>query len=110
MLSSSEKRFVRYWQEQRTGGMASYYLMYVLIGTIMVTLFTSIVLHFFLHYRFAWILFITVVVCSLLASAIVTYVTWRNNERKFKDLIRREIRESAGKEISGESFDDQRSS
>ncbi|HKH59990.1 MAG TPA: hypothetical protein VKA49_04110, partial [Flavitalea sp.] len=49
MLSSSEKRFVRYWQEQRTGGRWSYYALYIAIGTVMATIIFSTFLFLFLQ-------------------------------------------------------------
>jgi len=94
MLSAQEKRFLRYWEEQRTGGFTSYFLLYLIIGTIILTLFASMVLHFFLNMRFAWPLFLTVLGCSVAVSSFTSYFVWRSGERKFKGLIRREINQS----------------
>ena len=93
MLSAQEKRFLRYWEEQRTGGFGSYFLLYEIIGTLILTLFTSLVLHFFLNMRFAWPLFLTVLGCSVVISSVVIYFVWRSSERRFKGLIHRELKQ-----------------
>jgi uncharacterized membrane protein YdjX (TVP38/TMEM64 family) len=41
VLTATEKRFIKYWEEQRTGGRVKYYLLYILLGTFIATLVLS---------------------------------------------------------------------
>lgn len=91
MLSNTEKRFVRNWEEQRAGGRFSYVALNTLAGTIMLSLFSFLVLFFGMHVLFSWALLIIVSSISLVVAAIVSYIVWGKNEQKWKALIRREI-------------------
>lgn len=90
MLSAAEKRFVRYWEEQRKGGFWPYFLLYILSGTLVAT----IVLYFLLNMftvNFAgknWL----IPSCSFVGIGFVTFFTWKKNEQRLKGLIRREVK------------------
>lgn len=98
MLNTREKRFIRYWQEQRSGGKGPFFLLYTIGGTLIITLFCFVVLLFFLqvilHPYMLWL----VPSLSLLAAYLLTWLGWRRNERQWKAIIRREVRESKEKE------------
>ncbi|MBL7735228.1 MAG: hypothetical protein JNL51_07210 [Chitinophagaceae bacterium] len=93
MLSPEEKRFVRSWEEQRRGGRWSYYLLYVPVAAFICSLILSIFLYLFFQVTlgapFLWFVFAG----SLTLSLILTLSAWRNNERKFRKIVRREIEE-----------------
>lgn len=89
MLSAREKRFIRYWDEQRKGGRWAYYALYILAGTFIAT----IVLYFLLHMmsiEFLEKLWL-VPTASCLVIAISIVITWSVNEKRFKAIIRREV-------------------
>lgn len=93
MLTTEEKRFIRYWQEQRTGGKTSYFLLYLLLGSFIMSLFGLVILLFFLHLFFSWKLLIITVAISFVLTGLMTVLVWSRNERRWKSLIRREIKQ-----------------
>lgn len=96
MLTATEKRFIKYWEEQRTGGRVKYYLLYILLGTFIATLvlsFLTQVLGLGLPENL-----ILIVIGSFCIVTITTVLTWGVNEKKFKAIIQREIREGMRKD------------
>jgi uncharacterized membrane protein len=88
MLSKEERRFIRSWEEQRQGGRRAYYLLYIIAGSVILTIGVSFVMAMI---RFAlpknlW----AIPIISLLIAVFLTHYSWVKNERKFKVLIRRE--------------------
>jgi tryptophan-rich sensory protein len=104
VLSKEEKRFIKYWQEQRTGGKYKYYLLYILAGTFVAVLLLSFLYsivispYFRVNYGFIFVL-----VSSFVLVTLITVLTWHRNERKFKAIIKREIEE--GRNIDGDMAD-----
>lgn len=99
MLTATEKRFIKYWEEQRTGGRAKYYLLYILLGTFIATLvisFLTQVLGFGLPENL-----ILIVISSFCVVTIATVLTWWLNEKRFKGIIQREIKK--GREMDAEN-------
>ena len=90
MLTASEKRFVKSWEEQRQGGKVKYYLLYIIIGSFPAVLVLSFLTSLF--GAFSKLIWITIPV-SFLVSIIYTVRTWAANEKKFKAIIQREINE-----------------
>ncbi len=91
MLSAKEKRFIKYWEEQRTGGRWSYFALYIPVGTFLCSVITA-----FLFSMLSYVgreYFVSVAVVSAVLSVTITILTWKNNERKFKAIIRREVKE-----------------
>lgn len=89
MLSTKEKRFIKYWEEQRTGGRWSYFALYIPVGTFLCAILTT-----FLFSMFSMIevnFFVVVAVVSALLATMISIGAWYNNERKFKKLIHREV-------------------
>lgn len=91
MLTAKEKRFIRYWEEQRVGGMRPYLILYILAGT-----FISSIIVFFVFSMFGvdfdgilW----TVPTISVVSVTAITIITWKRNEKQFKGIIKREIEE-----------------
>ena len=96
MLTATEKRFIKYWEEQRTGGRVKYYLLYILLGTFIATLvlsFLTQVLGLGLPENL-----LKIVIGSFSIVTISTVITWGLNEKKFKSIIQREIREGMRKD------------
>ena len=93
MLSVTEKRFIRYWQEQREGGKLSYYTMYILVGTFMATLIISTFLFLFFQIIFGSIAFWSGLLAAFVISVVAAVTSWTRNERKFKELVKREMKE-----------------
>jgi ABC-type multidrug transport system permease subunit len=96
MLTATEKRFIKYWEEQRKGGRVKYYLLYILAGT-----FVAILVLSFLLLMFGLDLANTlwfIIVGSFVVVTTATILTWMINEKKFKGIIQREIREGMQKD------------
>lgn len=91
VLSAKEKRFIKYWEEQRTGGRLSYFALYIPVGTFLCSVITA-----FLFSMLSIVgreYFVSVAIVSAILSITITILTWQNNERKFKSIIRREVKE-----------------
>jgi tryptophan-rich sensory protein len=102
VLNSAEKRFIKYWEEQRTGGKYKYYLLYILSGTFISVLILSFVYSLVISSTFSldWGV-LPILIVSFVLVTVMTIVTWDRNEKKFNSIIKREVREgqrSEGKE------------
>lgn len=91
MLTSKERRFIRYWEEQREGGRASYVVLYTVVGTFIVTLILSVFLVLFFQIVFGSIFFWAVCISGFVISILSSIITWNRNEKRLQDIIRREI-------------------
>jgi hypothetical protein len=89
VLTATEKRFVKSWEEQRQGGKVKYYLLYIIIGTFPAILVLSFLASLFGAFTKLWL----TIPLSFAVSIVYTIRTWANNEKKFKAIIQREIRE-----------------
>lgn len=92
MLSAGEKRFVRYWEEQRKDGKRSYYLLYIISGTIVTSLIVSFVAAMLFSFSMPerpWI----IPIVSFVITTVLTIYSWQRNERRLRRLIEREIRD-----------------
>lgn len=92
MLTNIERRFLRHWEEQRTGGKTSYLFQYTLVGTFLGTLLSSIFLLLFFNIYYAspafWMVPSSAFICSIAFSA----GSWYSNEKKWKQIIKREMK------------------
>ena len=91
MLSSEEKRFIRYWEDQRVDGQLSYFLQYTLVGAFIMSLFVFIVMFFFLNFYVSFFILIIVPICCILVSSLLTHYSWVKNEHRLKRIIKREV-------------------
>lgn len=97
MLTSAEKRFIKYWEDQRTGGKIKYYLLYILTGTFVASLVILFLYTVIISVFLDWVWGAgTIVTLSFVIVTFLTVWSWDKNEKKFKRIIKREIRE--GKE------------
>jgi hypothetical protein len=96
MLTATEKRFIKSWEDQRQGGRMKYFLLYILAGTFVGTLVLSF-LTLMLNLGFPDNLWL-IAIGSFCIVTIFTVLTWNANEKKFKSIIQREIREGIEKD------------
>ena len=89
MLTTAEKRFIKSWEEQRQGGKTKYYLLYIIVGTFPAILVLSFLASMFGAFNKLWI----TIPLSFVVSIIYTVRTWAANEKKFRGIIQREIKE-----------------
>lgn len=89
MLSAKEKRFIKYWEEQRTGGRWSYFALYIPVGTFLCGILTAFLLSMFTIAGVDY--FVSVITISAVVSVTIALGTWFNNEKKFKKIIHREV-------------------
>ena len=90
MLSAEEKRFVRYWEEQRKDGKRSYFLLYIISGTIVTSLIVSFVTAMLSSFGMPERPWIIPIISFIITTALTAY-SWQKNERRLKQLINREI-------------------
>lgn len=89
MLTKEERRFLRSWEDQRKGGKLPYFLLYIIAGTIVMTIgvgFVWSMVNFALP-KPLWAIPLT----SFILSSAYAGLTWKRGERKFKELIKREV-------------------
>lgn len=96
MLTTGEKRFIKYWQDQRKGGKLPYYLLYILAGTFIASIVLSFLGAMFLASFPENLLMIILV--SFVIVTIATVLTWSNNEKRFRRIIQREVEEGKKKD------------
>lgn len=89
MLTAAEKRFIKSWEEQRQGGKVKYYLLYIIVGTLPAILVLSFLASIFGFFHKLWI----TITLSFIIVIIATIRSWAANEKKFKGIIQREIKE-----------------
>ena len=94
MLTPAEKRFIKYWEEQRTGGKRKYYLLYILGGTFIAVIVLSFLYAIFISPVFSFdTALILILVTGFLVVTLSTVITWNRNEKRFRQIIRREVEE-----------------
>ena len=96
MLTAKEKRFIRYWEEQRKGGKWKYFLLYIPIGTFISSVVIAFLMSMLLFNFVSNIPF--VVITSFVIITLVTALSWEVNENKFKKIIRREVKKGRSKD------------
>jgi type IV secretory pathway TrbD component len=89
VLTAAEKRFIKSWEEQRQGGKVKYYLLYIIVGTLPAILVLSFLASIFGFFHKLWI----TSTLSFIIVIIATIRSWAANEKKFKGIIQREIKE-----------------
>ncbi|NOT51819.1 MAG: hypothetical protein HOP10_11150 [Chitinophagaceae bacterium] len=95
MLSAKEKRFLKYWDDQKTGGKWSYILVYT-IGWGFLIFFVPMIISY-MSYMYAsvhlyvllglsivpiWIL----IVFSLAVGCVISFFQWDRNEGKYRKI------------------------
>lgn len=92
MLSSSERRFLQSWKEQREGPAWKYYLQYTIAWATVTFLCLFFLTKLVISDRNmgGWASFYIVLAASLIIAGLVTHVTYRLNEKKFRKISGRE--------------------
>ena len=105
MLNPAEKRFIKYWEEQRVGGKYKYYLLYIIAGTFISVLILSFVYSIVISSTFSldWGV-LPILIVSVVLVTVMTILTWDRNEKKFKAIIKREVR--AGQQQDDKNTDE----
>jgi len=91
VLNSKEKRFIKYWEEQRAGGKWRYYLLYIFAGTFVGTIVLSFLAGMFTPFEFSTVRLIAG--ASLVIVTIITVLSWQINENRFRTIVKREMDE-----------------
>jgi len=89
MLNTEERRFLRNWEDQRKDGKGSYFLLYIIAGTIVMTIgvfFVASMIRFGRPKHF-W----PVPLISLLIMVVYTVTSWNRSEKKWRTIIKREM-------------------
>lgn len=93
-ISTEERRFIRYWEEQRKGGKGSYVGTYT-IGYFIVVFMSGVALGLFTGLRFVTApLLIGLAVLSLLMAVLLALYQFGQGQKKFRKIIQREIDEN----------------
>ena len=100
-MSVTEKRFVKYWEEQRIGGRWSYYALYILVGTFISTIIFCTFLFLFFREVFGSLTFWVALFSGLSISTVATIATWSYNEKKLRDILHREESQPPEQQTSG---------
>ncbi len=94
-INKDERRFLRYWEEQRKGSKLGYYIMYISIW-----FFTAMLCLFFVLNNFVTfgktdikVLYLIIALSIIIAVGFTHFNYWRN-EKKFKTIINREVGDS----------------
>jgi peptidoglycan/LPS O-acetylase OafA/YrhL len=93
VLSTKEKRFIKFWEEQRTGGRWAYYPLYIIAGSVICIIVVSFLV--MLTTIGGMDYFKPIVIGSVALVTALTIGSWEYNEKRFKAIIRREV--NAGK-------------
>ena len=92
MLNTEERRFLRNWEEQRKDGKAPYFLLYIIAGTIVMTIGVFFVASMFTFGRpkHLW----PIPLISTILMTTYTSLSWKRNEKRWKFLIKREMEQN----------------
>lgn len=92
MLTHKERRFIRHWEEQRSGSRVGYYVLYIFIWFFVAMLFTFFVLNNLTDIKNNGMQKLyAMLAVSILIAAFATHISYLQNERRFKKIIRREV-------------------
>ena len=98
-MTPKERRFIKYWEEQRKGGKLGFFALYISMGTIVTTIAVCFLISVLgLKYAY-W----PVPIIGLLSMFIITWLTWNTNEKQFKNIIKRIVNEDKQKDLTNPS-------
>ncbi|MBL7745965.1 MAG: hypothetical protein JNM19_00945 [Chitinophagaceae bacterium] len=91
MLSDKEKKFIRYWNEQREGGKWSYIITYT-IGGAVIAFFLPLTIFYILSmlqfFRLIQLPVWLLVVLAFITSFAASQYFWYRNEKRWRSLTR----------------------
>lgn len=92
-LSPVERRFIKNWQDQRKDGKGSYLLAYS-FGLFILFYMSFIAAGLFGGWPFMQVAKLVIMgIISLAAALLVSNLLWYSNQKKFRNIIQRELRE-----------------
>lgn len=93
MISAKEKRFLKYWDDQKTGGKWQYILIYSLGWSIIIFILPLAFSFVYDMYTgdkiFQLPLWATIVLSVVLAVA-VSFFSWHRNQKKYNKILKKE--------------------
>ena len=93
MLSAKEKRFLKYWEEQKTGGKWQYIIVYT-IGWAFILFFMPLTISFLINMYTAFRIYTLPLWAAIALSVAIGFALsqfmWHKNEEKEKDLLQKE--------------------
>ena len=99
MLSAKEKRFLRYWGDQRSGGMVKYVLPYSIAWALILFLLplaVSVFLNVLNFFHFDMLPVWVAIVFAMFIGFAIAFYSWTKNEKKWRVLETRSKEQSAG--------------
>ena len=91
-INKDERRFLRYWEEQRKGSRLGYYVMYICIWFFTATLCLFFVMNNFVSFGKTSInVLYTIIGVAIVIAASCTHFTYLHNQKRFKKIIDREV-------------------
>jgi hypothetical protein len=92
-ISAAERRFIRNWEEQRKGGKAGFIAIYT-FGYFIIIFMTGVALGLFTSLRFVTLPLLSgMAIVSLVAGIGFAFLHWSRSQKKFRNIIQREIEE-----------------
>jgi hypothetical protein len=99
MLSAKEKRFLKYWDDQKTGGKWQYILIYTIgwgfllffvpmLISYLSYMYTSI--HLYVLFGFSIFPIWALIVFSLALGCLISFFQWDRNESKYRTIRHKE--------------------
>lgn len=88
MISKSDKRFLVYWTDQRSGSKFEYYFQYTIAWSIVafLSLFFLTKLVMTARDMGGWTSFFIIVPVSVVGALVFTHFNYRANEKRYKKL------------------------
>ncbi len=91
-ITADERRFLRYWEDQRKGGRSSFLIAYgvglfilIYMGFVAIGLFSG-----FPFVKLTWLMLIGLM--AVCGSLVWTFYIWNSRQKKFKGIIKREVK------------------
>jgi hypothetical protein len=97
-ITADERRFLRFWEDQRKGGRGSFLIAYgvglfflIYMGFVAIGLFSG-----FPFVKLLWLLLIGLI--SFCGSLVWSFYIWNSLQKRFKSIVKREVKLAIDKE------------
>ena len=98
MISNSERQFINHWNEQKSGPLWKYYLLFTIAWSVV-----AFILIFFLSKIFTdlWetggrYLIVVMIAMALIIGFVSTHITYRYSEKKYKLIMKKKAEMDLG--------------
>lgn len=101
-ITADERRFLRYWEEQRKGGRGSFLVAYG-VGLFILIYMGFVAIGLFAGFPFVkpvWLLLIGIT--AVTGSLIWSFYLWNSRQKEFRNIIRREVKAAIDQESRSE--------